>query len=168
MDGLCSLYAAIHSLRLALADYEPIGRSRCLELFEVGVGFLGRKMELEEAIVLGVGIRRRTALVRHLARAVSTSNCQLEVHHPNYESWSSIADVFGWIEGSIAQGMPVLVTLTGGLDHHTVVAGATPTTLQLFDSGGHRFLRKASCGLREGYHRIPPKGLLRIAVHRRD
>jgi hypothetical protein len=62
--------------------------------------------------------------------------------------------------------MPVLVTLTGGLEHHTVIAGATAKTLQLFDSSGLHFIRRSSCGLRSRYYQIPPNSLFRIAVHR--
>lgn len=165
LDGLCGLYDAVNALRLALADDAPLTQPRCKALFAEGINYLHRKRGLDAAVVHGMGLQRRLALTRHLAKLVSTTNCQFVVERP-VTPLLSMEDVFAWVEDSLAGGLPVLITLTGGLEHHTVVAGVTSKTLLLFDSGGQRFLRKSSCGLRSGYYQIPPNSLFRIAVHR--
>ncbi|MCD2316926.1 hypothetical protein LQ954_12270 [Sphingomonas sp. IC-11] len=159
------MYDAINALRLALADDKPLSQARCKALFAEGIDYLHRKRGLDKAIMEGMVIQRRLALTRRLAKLVSTSNCQITVDRPSTPP-SSIHDVLAWTEDSLTGGMPVLVTLTGGLEHHTVIAGATAKALQLFDSSGLRFIRKSSCGLRDGYYQIPPNSLFRIAVHR--
>lgn len=166
LDGLCGLYGAINAIRLALADHLPLGPSASRELFAEGVEFLHCKRGLFAATIEGMGTRRRLALVRHLTRQIRAPQIQIAVERPDHSDWLSMADVFRWIECSLASGSPVLVELASGLDHYTVVAGITSATLLLFDSSGHRFIRKSSCGLRSGFHQIPPNGLLRVAVHR--
>ena len=165
LDGLCSLYSALNSLRLALADHAPVTSASARELFAAGIEFLHRRDGLHTATVSGMGLKRRLALTRHLAKRVSTTNCQIVVEKADHKAWASVADVFDWVDLSLAASKPVLVSLSGTIDHYTVVAGSTPATLQLFDSSGHRFLRKSSCGLSRGYHQLPPQGLLRLAVY---
>ena len=166
LDGLCALYGSINALRLALASDAPFTEPRCKGLFAAGVNFLHRKGGLHTAVVAGMGTKRRLALVRHLAKLISTTNCQVVVERPDHFSWSTIDDAFQWIDESLAAGKPVLIALLGGLNHYTVIAGSRPATLQLFDSTGLRFIRKSSCGHRSGFHRVPFNGLLRIAVER--
>jgi hypothetical protein len=168
VDGLCAILSALNAVRLALADHAPINKAKSKELFAAGVDYLHRKDGLRAAVISGVGTKRRLALTRHLAKQVSAINCQVVVECPNHSAWTSIQDPFDWIDGSLAAGKPVLASLVGSIDHYTVVAGSTPATLQLFDSSGHQFLRKSSCGLRCGYHQLPPQGLLRVAVGRTE
>lgn len=166
LDALCGVYGAINALRLAMADHAPLTKAQCKQLFAAGVEYLDRKNVLGEVAVAGMGTRRRLALARHLAKLVSTSNFQIEVERPDHSAWASIDDAFTWIDESLSEGKPVLIALMGGLNHYTVVAGSTPTRLTLFDSDGLRFIRKSSCGSDTGFHRVPFKGLLRIAVKR--
>ena len=166
LDGLCALYASINSLRLALAVHAPLTESRCKELFAAGINFLHRKDGLHTAATTGMGTKRRLAMVRYLAKLVSTTNCQVVVERPDHSSWSTVDYAFDWIDGSLAAGKPVLIALLGALDHYTVIAGSTVATLRLFDSTGILFVRRTNCGLRTGFHQIPFNGLLRIAVER--
>lgn len=166
LDGLCGLYGLINALRLATADNTPLSKAQSKELFAAGVDFLHRKKGFREAAVAGLKARRRLALARHLAKLVSATHCPVVIERPDYSAWTSIDEVFGWIEESLSDGKPVVAALMGGLNHFTVIAGSTATRLELIDSDGLRFVRKSSCGLKSGRHRIPPQGLLRIAVKR--
>lgn len=167
LDGLCALYASINALRMALADHAPLTDRRCKDLFAAGINFLHRKDGLHIAATTGMGSKRRLALVRHLAKHVSTmTSCQVVVEQADHASWSTIDDAFCWIDESLAAGKPVLIALLGALDHYTVIAGSTAATLRLADSMGILFVRKSKCGLRTGFHQIPFNGLLRIAVER--
>jgi hypothetical protein len=166
LDGLCGLYGAINALRLALADQSPLTKSDCRKLFADGVEFLHGKKGLSNAAVEGMGTHRRFALARHLARQISSPRRRVQIERVDHRALRTIEGVLDWIEVSLTQGMPVLLTLTGGLEHYTVVAGATSKTLRLFDSSGHRFIRKSSCSIRSGFYQIPPNGLLRVAVNR--
>lgn len=166
LDGLCGLYGAVNAIRLALAEHAPLTKARSKALFAEGVDFLHRKKGLDSAMVIGMGTKRRLALARHLASFVSTTNC-LTIERPDYSNWASSEDALRWVDESLADGKPVLVAIMGGeLDHFTVIAGSTPATWALFDSTGLRFIRKSS--VRSGHYRIPPNGLLRIAVERSD
>lgn len=162
----CALYSTINALRLAVDDVSSLSRSACESLYRLGVAFLARQGGLTEAAIDGIRLRRRLNLARHLARAVNIDGCEVVVERPDLTVLSSIEDVFCWIELSLAEGAPVLVSLEGGLDHYTVAAGITSKSLLLFDSSGQRLLRRSSCGLRSGFYQIDPRGLLRIAVHR--
>lgn len=162
----CALYSAINGLRLAIDDIAPLSRPACETLYRLGIAFLDRRRGLAEAAVDGVRLRRRLALVRYLARALGAEGYQVAVERPDIATIASTEDVIRWIELSLADQKPVLVSLEGGLDHYTVIAGVTPKALLLFDSSGQRFLRRSSCGLRSGFYQIDPRGLLRIAVHR--
>jgi hypothetical protein len=164
LDALCGLYGPINALRLALANTSPLSKARCKTLLVEGAELLDRKMGFAAAAVSGIGTKRRLALVRQLAKLVSTSKFIVTVERPDREAWSSIDDVLDWITVSLAHGKPVLIALAGGVNHFTVVAGMTPTALQLFDSCGQQFIRKSSLGLGGRYYRVPLNGLLRIAV----
>jgi len=164
VDGICALISALNALRLVMADHAPITLLRSKELFAGGVEFLHRRDGLQTAIVSGMGLKRRLALTRHLAKQVSTTNCQIVVEKPDHSTWVSVADAFDWIEQSLELGCPVLVTLEGAISHYSVIAASTPARLVLFDSSGMSFILKRSCGLRRGYHQLPPQGLLRIAA----
>lgn len=139
------------------------------QLFAAGIAYLDRKNGLRDALIDGVETGRRISLARHLAKFVSASNCQVTIERPDSAGWQSIErHVFPWIEQSLLAGKPVLITLTGGLEHHTVVCGMTSRTMKLFDSSGHRFIRKASCGLRSSFYQLPLNGLCRVALQRPD
>jgi hypothetical protein len=163
--GLCALYSTLNAIRLALADHMPLTRAQCTELFAAGIDHLHRKRNLNVAIIEGMGLRRRLSLAQHLVKLVSTTKCQVTVERADYADWSTIADIFGWIEQSLSVSRPVMIAFVGSLNHYSVVVRSAPGTLGLFDSS-MRFVRKSSCGLRDGYHHIPPNGLLRVAVHR--
>lgn len=160
------MISALNGLRLAVADHDPITSARSKELFAAGVEYLHRKDGLHTAIVSGMGLKRRLALTRHLAKQVSTTNCQIVVEQPDHATWTSVGDAFEWIDCSLLDGKPVLVSLEGSVSHYSVIAQSTSARLVLFDSSGLSFIRKSSCGLRRGCHQLPPQGLLRVAVHR--
>ncbi|WP_016746575.1 hypothetical protein [Rhizorhabdus wittichii] len=102
-----------------------------------------------------------------MAGQASSASVAVEVERPDFAAKPTTDEIFAWIELSIAAGKPVLIRLKKGVNHFTVVAGVTPTRLLLFDSCGHRFVKRASCEGSESFYRIPSKALLRIAVSRR-
>lgn len=164
LDGLCGLVSTVNAIRLVLDHRAPLSKSGARDLFAEGVEFLHRKKGLFAATVDGMGTRRRLALARHLARYASTERINILIERAEHDGWSSIADAFGWMEWCLSHGQPVLLGVEGSLEHYTVVTGMTPRTLLLFDSSGHQYVRKSSCGLYSGLHRIPPNGLLRVTV----
>jgi hypothetical protein len=167
LDGLCGLYSAINVLRLALHDSEPLNKAAAKYLLALGANFLDRKHALSSSFADGMQVRRWHGLVRYLAKHAATDAFTIEIERPAFEGKPAITGVFDWIDASLAKNKPVLIHLDGALNHFSVVAASTPTTLQLFDSSGHRFVRRANCGIRTCYHQIPPKALLRLSVQRR-
>jgi hypothetical protein len=166
LDGLCPLYAALNALRLTLADHAPLSKADSKALFAQGIVYLYKKDWLADAVLEGMSLKRGRSLAQYLARQVSRTHCHVEIERADPSVGKSIDHVFAWVEESLRLSRPVMIALFGGLDHYTVAAGMTSKTLQFFDSCGHNFLRRSSCGLRSGFHQIPPNGLLRIAVHR--
>lgn len=166
LSSLCGVYAIIHALRLALADFGELSDTQCEDVFSRSVEYLDRCGWLVDALVDGLDPRRRNSLARHLAKLVSTSNFEVSFEPPGHRGWS-IEHVFDWTERSLAKGWPVLITLTGGLEHHTVVAGIGPNRLIFMDSSGHQFVRRSSCGVRTGRYQLPLNALLRVVVKRR-
>lgn len=166
LDQLCGLLSAVNAIRLALHSFAPLSKASCGDLFECGVEYLQGKDGAADALVSGMGTRRWHGIVRCLARQASSATLAVELEQPRFDAKPSIGEIFDWIEMSVATAKPVLIHLAGGIDHFTVVAGVTPTRFQLFDSCGHRFIKRKSCEP-GSYYRIPPKALLRIAVSRR-
>lgn len=168
LDLLCGLLSPLNAVRLALHDVAPISNRRSRELFKAGAELLYTKRGGPEALYAGMGTRRSHQIARHMAKRASSATCTVDVQRPDFETKPQVADVLAWIEASIAAGAPVMLRLVGrGIDHFTVVAATTPTRFWLFDSCGHRFIKRASCEGPDSYYRIPPKALLRIAVSRR-
>lgn len=167
LDGLCGIYSTINGLRLALYDHIPLTKAAAKRLFEMGADFLDERDGAGEAMWAGMETRRWHALVRKLAKYVSTDSVVVDVERAEFTSKPTIEQVFEWIDASLAQGKPVLVHLDGTLKHFSVIAGSTPTRLELFDSAGHKFVMRTSCGVRTGFHIIRPKSLLRLAVRPR-
>lgn len=166
LDGLCSIYSAINALRLALHSAAPLSKACAKDLFERGAMYLDRRGGVTETLAFGTSTRRWHGIVRRLARQASSAELAVELEQPSFDAKPSSDDILAWVEASIADGKPVLIQLAEGIDHFTVVAGVTPTRLQLFDSCGQRFIKRKSCEP-GSYCRIPPKALLRIAVSRR-
>ena len=164
LDYMCGLYAPINAMRLALADCAPLAREDYKALFTEGVGYLNRKKGLYSSLTWGLTLRRRHALACYLAEHVSNAHVRVSIERPDHKRWRSIEDAFAWIEQSLAANHPVLVYFAEEPDHYTVIAGSTPTQLQLFDSAGTSFVHKAGCDLRSGTHIIWPNGLLRVVV----
>ena len=165
LDGCCGIYSAINGLRLALHDHIPLTKAAAKRLFEMSADFLDDRGGAGEAMWAGMETRRWHALVRKLAKHVPTD--AVEVERPEFPTNPDVGRVFHWIDASLAQGKPVLVHLDGTLNHYSVIAGSTPTRLELFDSAGHKFVMRSSCGVRTGFHIIRPKALLRLAVRPR-
>lgn len=137
-------------------------------LFELGVTYLERKGVLKEVLTHGMETRRWHGLVRHLVKQASSATFCIELERAAFGRKPVIAEIFEWLDASLAQSSPVLIQLDKGLNHFSVVAGSTETRLHLFDSCGHRFVKRMSCGIQTGFHHIPPNALLRMTVrHRR-
>lgn len=166
LDCFCGIYAAINAVRLALASSaKPIFRKDCHELFAVAAKFVANK-DASEALTWGLALRRRLALTKLIVAEASRLGSSLAIERPNYRRWTSTEDAFGWIEESLALGMPVLAYLAEDPDHYTVIAGITPTTIHLFDSVGMKLIRRKHVSLSSGRRILWPPGLLRLAHER--
>jgi hypothetical protein len=165
LDCLCGVYAAINAARLLLAEHgEPMSGGKCVSVVTAATRRIADKRGLHNAFALGLDPRRRLAITRHVAHLVSTERFRVSVERPDTRRWI-LTDAVAWIEQSLTGHRPVLVRLIGpALDHYTVIAAATPRTLQLFDSGPQRYLRKDSIGLRTGTNVIPASSIMRLAL----
>ena len=166
LDALCGLYSALNALCLALYGCSTLSRPVVDYLFELGADYLDCKRGAGTAMASGVETRRWHALTRKLADRLSSPPFMVDVERAELGATPTMSDVFDWIATSITEEKPVLICFEGGIEHFSVVAGITASTLQLFDSDGHRFVRRSSCGIRSGFYRVSPKALLRIAVRR--
>lgn len=167
LDALCGVHAAINSLRLVCYRHAPLTKAGAKRLWEAAADFLDSKGGAGEAMWAGMEVRRWHALVRKLAKHASTNDFTIDVERPDFASDTAASEVFDWIDISLAENKPVLVHLDGTLNHFSVIAGSTPTRLELFDSAGHKFVMRSSCGVKRGFHIIRPKALLRLAVRPR-
>lgn len=170
LDCLCAIYATINAARLLLSEHgAPLSADDSSWLYAEASGRIAKKRGLHEALTWGVELRRRLAIVRHVADLVSNASGTVTVERPAAANWT-VYQVLGWIEQSVAAGKPVMIRLIGaaGLDHFTVVAACTATSLQLFDSGARRYIRKDSVALRTGANVIPAASILRLALEPLD
>lgn len=166
LDYFCGLYSAVNAARLLLSGLAPVGEVASKAMLAAAAEYIDTKGGLHEALTWGLNLRRRHAVARHVAKVASTKECRLTLERPEFRGWSSIDDAFAWIEESLSHGKPVLAYLANLPDHYTVIAGITPTTLELFDSARSRNIDRAVCGLTSGQRIIPPNGLLRMAAER--
>lgn len=168
LDGLCGLYSAINGLRLARHDHDPMNRAQCKRLLGRGAAYLHRNRSLTPALSKGMETWLWHALIRNLAKHAVTDEIAFKIERPVFSGEPDIADVFAWIDASLGQGKPVLICLRNALNHFSVVTASTPSNLLLFDSNGHRFVKRSSCGIDTGRHQIAPEALLRLSVRRRS
>ena len=167
LDGLCGLYAAINALRLVLHDHHALTNAGTKRLFEQGAFYLERKGALREALAHGMETRRWHGLVRHMVKRASPDTFSIELERAAFGRKPAIGDIFDWIDASLSRNSPALIQLDKGLNHFSVVAASTQSSLHLFDSCGHRFVKRTSCGIQTGFHHIPPNALLRMTARQR-
>jgi hypothetical protein len=166
LDCLCAIYAAINAARLARAAHGvPLSIVDSTRLYVEATARLARRHGLHEALTWGVETRRWLAITRHVAALVSSASLTVIVERPVVQK-RSVDQLLCWIEQSVTDGKPVLIRLIGAaeLDHFTVVAGCSATSLLLFDSGLRRYVRKDSIALRTGTNVIPAASILRLAL----
>lgn len=143
-----------------------MNRAKCKRLLGRGAAYLHRNRALAPALTNGMETWLWHALIRNLAKHAATKEIAFKIERPAFSGKPGIPDVFAWIDASLGQGKPVLICLRNALNHFSVVAASTQTNLLLFDSNGHRFVMRSSCGTGTGRHQIPPEALLRLSVRR--
>lgn len=165
LDWLCAIYAVINAARLLLKQQGvSLSLVESSRLYAEASERLARKGALHEALTWGVEQRRQLAIARHVGTLVSGEDFTVSVERPVHARWS-VQHMLAWIDDSLTAGKPVMIRLIGAeLNHFTVVAGSSPNTLRLFDSGDRHYVRKDSIGLRTGTNVIPVSSLMRLAL----
>lgn len=152
LDGLCGLYAIVNALRLVLPRTRPLTQSEAEAVFGCGVNVLETHGQLAWATIWGVRHSIWKRLVAAMSREVAQITCvTVQPRWPlRGSSSTSRTQLFAVIETAIERHQPVLVSVAGTLNHYTVICGYGLTRLRLFDSNGHQWLGRGSCGLLPG------------------
>jgi len=147
LDGLCGLYAIINALRLLLANVRPLTPSVSEDLFTHGVRMLEENGRLASSLYSGVRVLMCQRLALELAAEAGRMTGYEVLAWRPFQRCRELprTELMEFLETMIDQGSPVLVHLGGDYGHHTVVSGYTRTRLNLFDSVGHKWIRRGSC-----------------------
>ena len=145
-DGLSALYAAINGIRLALAHEHCFTGPEIHCLMRAGLRFFEGRASPQQCVLNGV----RVQLWRGLVEAMVEATCQrtgirltserIHVHEHRCRD-----AVFSGLDGSLEAFRVPLILLRGGI--YTVVSGATPSSILLFDARGCCWISKAACGV---------------------
>lgn len=133
-DALCGLYTIINGLRLAALPMAPLGYSRSNALFIEGLSYLARRKLHMTAVTTGIDVKIWRDLAKHLCKTASNERVRFSLSGPpKLSGVSAQAAHATWIADSLAQAMPVLISLEKQ-DHYSVISGINATRLTLFDS----------------------------------
>ena len=162
LDSLCGLYSIINAMRLVLYPVAPVSAAKSRRLFEAGVEFLRQNGSLNPSLVNGINIRRWKLLAAFLAEQASTPKWSVAVETTKHRMPARA--IMRYIDDSVAMGLPVLLHLGRRHQHYTVISGATPHSILLFDSSQlvrakrHGFVRR---------HDITAGTMMRLTVQLR-
>jgi hypothetical protein len=167
-DGLCGLYCIINAIRLVMAPHRELMREEVRALFAAGVRHLERKGNLPEAVHSCVSERDWPKLAERVAITAQALVCRpILLEWPQLSKNISIQDTFRRIERMIASGKGPCVFFRGKYRHYSVISGYTPASLTLFDSYGHRWLWRRSCGTTAtptSLHRFHVRSLISLSA----
>ncbi len=146
-DGLCGLYCIINAIRLVMAPHRQLRHEEVRTLFTAGVRFLERRGSLSEAVHSCVGERDWPKLAKRIvATAESMAGREILLEQPAFSTDAPFPRTLGRIERMIVSGKAPCVFLRGRYRHYSVISGYTPLSLKLFDSIGHHWVWRRSCG----------------------
>lgn len=167
-DGLCGLYCIINAIRLVMAYQRELDREEVRALFTAGVRYLEQKGSLAEALHSCVSKQGWPKLAeRIVATAQPMADPFILLERPRLSKDAPIIDIFRCIEKLIASGKAPCVFLRGRYRHYSVISGYTPASLRLFDSYGHRWVWRRSCGTTEtstALHRIQVQSIIALST----
>ncbi|MEO5495005.1 MAG: hypothetical protein ABIR08_13375 [Sphingomonas sp.] len=162
LDGLCGVYAIINALRLTVSGIRSLSHRECATLFEEGVELIVER-NAAPALRDGIDLPTWLALAKRLcASASAMTSLRLKQVRP-FAGRKSVTRraLLSELEGHVDRGLPVALHLSGAYDHFTVLIGHTDRRLNLYDSGGCRWIGKDKCGTPRSSrrHRIDPKAV---------
>jgi len=145
-DGLCALYSVINGIRLAFASQRPLSYAHCQTLFFEGIAFIEAKGRLASTITEGTNFIFWFSLQGHLCKVASDLSGQtITIERPFKTSkFVRLEQLKAKVLECSSQGLPCLAALAGRYKHYTVIQGATPTRIHLFDSYGYRWVNWAN------------------------
>ena len=147
LDSLCGMYAVINSIRLIRAVKKPLRWCDEKHLFHAGIRFLNRNLDLSDVLIEGMPGSAQVRLAIHLnAQANERMNTNFKFQRLRVKA-STFAKT---IEGEVDAGKPVNVLFSGALDHFSIIAGYSKSRFLLFDSAGHKWVRRDLCQLSGG------------------
>lgn len=167
-DGLCGLYCIINAIRLVMAPHRELMREEVRALFTAGVRYLERKRILSEALHSCISERAWPKLAaKMVTTAQPMADRQILLERPRSSMDAPAQDTLRQIERMIASGKAPCVFLRGKYRHYSVVSGYTPLSLKLFDSFGHRWVLRSSCGTTKtptSLHRLHVQSIIILAI----
>lgn len=167
-DGLCALYCIINAIRLVMAPRKELTREEVRALFTAGVRFLEQNGSLAEALHSCVSKKIWPKLAeRIVATAQPMAQRSILLERPKLSKDAPIQDTFCRIERMIASGKAPCMFLRGKYRHYSVISGYTPASLRLFDSYGHRWVWRQSCGTTAtpaALHRIHVQSIIALSA----
>lgn len=162
LDHLCGIYSIINAIRVLLQPITPVSAAKSYKLFDASIEFLRHCDCLDPALVNGIDIKRWKQLAALLAEHASTAEWLIAVDTTKRRMPARA--IMRCIDDSLANGSPVLLHLGRRHQHYTVVAGATPHNILLFDSW------RLARAKREGFvhrHDVTASSMIRLTVQLR-
>lgn len=179
-DNLCGLYASLNAIQLVTATARPISRADANQLFLSGIDYLNRRKALVDVLEHGMDYRRQHALTRHMAKSASRItgiSVTVEQAYPlgkprdgtqTQTPIQSTNQIMSGIAHRLSLGTAVIVELRKRLYHYSVIAGMSPSRVNLFDSDGLRWVERraltVSSNCKHRRHYVPTASLLAVTA----
>ena len=167
-DGLCGLYCIINAIRLVIAPHRELRREEVRALFTAGVRYLDRQGDLPEALHSCVVESDWPKLAdKMVATAQAIADRQILLERPRLSADAPVQDTLRQIERMIASGKAPCIFLRGKYRHYSVISGYTPLSLKLFDSFGHHWVLRRSCGTNKtptSLHRLHVQSIIALSA----
>ena len=142
LDGLCSIYSIINSLRLVVGN---ISVNQCKYLLIESIKAIEEKKASSDFIVDGIGINDLAYIMRCVIEKEYPMVKRSKPFHKNSDA--TIDDFWERTEDFllVPKRAAIVGLATAEIGHWSVIRSISAKRLYLFDSSGLHFLNKSNC-----------------------
>lgn len=154
-DNLCGLYSAINAIRLSLWVNKRISLHRPQRLFHWGIDQIEKEWGTSVTLHEGMDIAQWTWLTdRIIRKAYKITGSRLQRVAIKFgRKQPDLDQIFLAISECAENREPVLIHISGAIEHYTILTGVSDLKIWLYDSHGRMWIRKDSCALECGRRR---------------
>jgi hypothetical protein len=147
-ENLCGLYSAINAIRLCLWANKGVRLHNPRQLFDWGVDQLEKKWGVASVLHEGMDIDQWQWLTDRIAKKASRmSGSKIRRRKFVVSNLSDLAEFFEKPSCRDGRLTPVMLHISGSINHYTVLLGVSARRVWLYDSHGRHWINRGCCGL---------------------